>query len=276
MPHPNDMSKWDEIRCRRPNHTHHRRLVIVEPASPHKYRDLPQVPVGLSWGPFRMWIWDPDHHPVDGGPPCPAHDAVSETIVSHGIWEPQETILTLHSLREPSEGIVVDMGCQIGWFSLLAASCGRHVLAMDAEQENLDLLRLSARENMWGPLIQPRQVRIGPDTPSLGLGRQVRLAKLDLEGAEPDGLRILWPAIQAGLVDRLLIEVSPVFHDGYGDVVCDLIQAGYRAYMLPPKSRPPVPMGSPDTDLVPYELSGLGVRDFIDDLHQANIWFCRG
>ena len=44
---------------------------------------------------------------------------------------------------------------------------------------------------------------------------------------------MLWPTIEAGRVDALLVEISPVFHDGYPVLVERLVTQGYRAYIMP-------------------------------------------
>lgn len=270
--HKNDMSAWaHDISCQRGHDVHASRLVEIDLAAPHAYADLPQVPARFARQ-FAIHVWDTDIYPVDGGPHCPAHDAVSETLRSHRIWEPVETILTLDACNAAMNELVIDMGAQIGWFSLLAASRGRHAVAYDADPECLRLIRASAESNGWARRIDPIPLRIGPDTPPFDFTGHACLAKVDVEGAEDEAVRVLWPAIADGRVSHLLVEVSPVFSDGY-PVLCErIVAAGYRAYRLPPKQRPPADF-SGLADLAPFRLDDVAA--YVRTVDQANVWFSR-
>lgn len=285
MTHPNAMVAWGDIACQR-SHDHHAMRVEVDLSTPHLYGDYPQVPERLQRA-WSMMVWDTARHPVDGGPYCPAHDAVSETIVSHRIWEPRETILAAQVLSTAPEGSVMyDLGAQLGWYSLLAAlylgdsRCPEPVRAFDADQDNLTLLLQSATLNGWVQRIHPQLERIGPDSPLIGLGADetIRFAKLDLEGAEEHAIRMLWPSIEAGRLDHMLMEVSPCFAEGYPELVRKMIDAGYEAYMLPEKHRPPWALDDLPHDLADWRLdslSGGDIEAFVASWHQEDVWFAR-
>lgn len=281
MIHPNDMSHWDEIRCQRghPEDGHADRLVSVLVGS-HGYRDLPLVPRHLERS-FGIYLWNTTLHPVDGGPYCPAHDAVSETIMNLGIGEPAETILVsqVASTALP-ESKMLDVGAHIGWFSLLAASWGLTVGAIDADPENLRLLNRSAMYNGWSHRIFTSCERIDDDSAAVhGDGSdisRVRLVKIDIEGAENHEIRVLQQALDQALIDHLLIEVSPVFADYYPDLVLDLIGKGYEAFIVPPKRTPPWPLADIPRDMAPHRIDQwpeAQLRSFIADCHQINVWF---
>ncbi len=274
--HRNDMRWWPEITCQRGHTTHESTLVDVDLSVPHGYADLPPVPPSLARS-FGMFVWDPSVHPVDGGPYCPAADAVSETIVRQRIWEPAETILTLTACKAAVPDLVVDFGAQVGWFSLLACSCELDVLAIEADAENVGLLRASAQANGWAGVIDVVHDRITEATETLPAGA-IALAKIDVEGSEREAVRMLRPSIEAGAVDHLLIEVTPVFADYYGTMVADLVRDGYRAWRLPPKSIPPVRFATFPDDLEPWRISDLPRADLIalvDSWHQEMVWFSR-
>lgn len=278
MVHKNNMTAWDEITCQRGHapDEHQRRLVPVDLALGHGYHDLPRIPERLIPPPFRMLVWDPDAHPVDGGPYCPAHDAVSETIVSHKVWEPRESILWLDACRRaPADAFMIDMGAQIGWFTLLAAVEGRHVVAYEADASNAELLRASLHLNALRPRVIMSEQRIGPGSVPLDLPRLAPVAavKIDLEGAERDAIQMLWPLIEAGQVDRLLVEISPVFADYYPALVARIMDVGCRAHLLPPKSSPAADMVDLEASLI--ELDRDGVEQQVASWHQEDVWFIR-
>lgn len=282
--HPNMMAAWSEIACQRSDHrvrggVHESRFVDVDLDGEHGYHDYTAIPARFARR-FQIAIWPPELYPVDGGPYCPAHDAVSETIVSHRIWEPRETTLALTVCESAEPGqIMVDMGAQLGWFSLLACSADVGVIAYEADAENLRLLRSSIDANGWQSIFMAYHERVGPETAPLlrksdGQPARIRFAKLDLEGAEDDAIRVLWPSISAGLVDHMMIEVSPVFADYYPALVAKIMDAGYRAYGLPPKARPPIQLDDPAI-LAEYELPRATVEATVASWHQEDVWFVR-
>ena len=73
---------------------------------------------------------------------------VSATLRQQGIWEPYESSLVL-KLLQPGD-VFVDVGANIGYFSLLAASrvgARGKVFAFEPDPENFELLQASAAHN---------------------------------------------------------------------------------------------------------------------------------
>jgi hypothetical protein len=210
---------------------------------------------------------------------CPAHDAVSRTIDELGIWEPAESILTLSILQHSAaDSLFVDFGAQIGWFCALACQARRDVVAFEADPDCMALIKHNMQLNDWVDHVSYRQERVDdafhyPISPS----RRIALAKIDIEGAEQYAVDMLWPSIDEGLVDHLLIEISPVFNDSYPDLVVRLLEAGYDAYVMPDKRTPPVPFEQFPRDLESTKLvwSLDKVRDEVASWHQHNVLFSR-
>lgn len=266
MTHPNDMTHWPEIRCLRGHDHHATKTVQVNLSHQHKYRDWPQIPPHLTQM-FDMEIWDYQPYMTDG-PYCPARDVVSEVIETHGCWEPAETIVMLDCFRLAPGNFFIDMGAQIGWYSKLASNLGMDVIAYEADPEVAPLLRRNAPDALIGIL------RLGPDTGTFqayGSERQHSTVKMDLEGAEPDGVRILGPLLDAELIDYMLIEISPVFHDGYTEMWNTLCWEGMSPYRLPAKSHPPARLRGLQ-DLTP--IGGHGSHEILTG-HQENVLFVR-
>ncbi len=79
-----------------------------------------------------------------------ARDAVMRHIAKYGAHEPELTAwMDAYLAARPADGIVVDVGANIGWHALHAARQPRvtAVLACEADGLNLSLLQKSAREN---------------------------------------------------------------------------------------------------------------------------------
>lgn len=275
--HPNKMTVWPDIRCQR-GHTNHRTVGTTINLADHGYGDLAQVPERLR-KPFDMMLWNPRLYPVDGGPYCPAHDAVSATILSHRIWEPRETILAAQvcSTAQPGD-VMLDLGAQLGWYSLIAASWGLDVWAFEADLDNAQTLRSSAELNGWSEKIDVWVERIADGTKHVDAEHHYRFVKMDLEGAENVAWEMLQPAIENALVDHMMIEVSPVFDDYYPQLVADIVDSGFRAYLLPEKQRPPVDMEHPDLALLPLRIDAQPTEDLkaqVASWSQQDVWFQR-
>ena len=282
--HRNDMSAWPDIRCQRGHETHETVTVDISIGGPTAYHDYTPIPERLARR-FKMVIWDHKRYMTEG-PYCPARDAVSETIRALGVWEPRETALALQVLSTaPPGSVALDMGAQLGWFSLLAASCGVQSYAVEADGWNLGALGQSMIANGW----QDRWHRCGfrvTSESSAGLisgmvasgSQPIRFVKLDLEGAEDDAVRMLWPSIEAGNVDHMLMEVSPVFADYYPALLARIVKAGYRLYLLPPKRQPPHVLDSVPADLESFRLDSLPEAEMLETVaswHQEDVWLAR-
>lgn len=62
---------------------------------------------------------------------------ISNSLHTSRLWEPNMTKLLHKILNKNSIMTVIDVGANIGYFSLLAASLGHHVVAIEPVQQNL-------------------------------------------------------------------------------------------------------------------------------------------
>lgn len=268
MPNPNDMTHWPEIRCQRGHEFHATKTVGVNLSTPHRYLDHPQVPGHLAQV-FEIEIWDYEPYMTEG-PYCPARDVVSEVIESHGIWEPIETITMLDLFHRAPRNKFIDMGAQIGWYSVLARLAGLSVVAFEADFDVSEVLRRNLQVDEDAVVVNGR---IGQDILGYIPFRDERhlTVKMDLEGAEPDGVRMLEGYLAQDLVDFMLIEISPVFHDGYAWIFDQLAKDKMWAYRLPSKSHPP-PRYRSISDL--HEMVPTEIMECLGG-HQENVLFVR-
>lgn len=277
MVHPNDMTHWIEIGCKRGCDRHMRRMTHIDLSEPHGYGDLTAIPsrFGIE---FDIDIWDTSITPVDGGPYCPARDAVSETIWSHGIWEPAETTVMLLCFEASPGGLFIDFGSQLGWFSTLAILNGMNVLALDADPECVGLTYTNLVDHV--PLlgsIGAHLERLGPDVVPFSVDETMPVpivVKIDVEGAETHAVTKLSPLIEANMVDYMLIEMSPVFNDSYGLLAEDLVDRGFVGYEMPAKHMPPHQIQRLD-DLKRWQLTDADIAN-IPNWHQKDVLWVRG
>lgn len=190
----------------------------------HPIADWPTCPL--------QWV-----QPVYVGPSvagyCPADQDVSRTIASCGIWDGFGSVLAAQILY-CDRSTVIDFGANVGWFTNLAGAMGHDVLAVDADQENIDACLLGWEVNEWTGDLRATRGWIGPESDLLD-PHPVRLAKVDIEGAEPHAVAVLASMISKGSIDFLMMEASPIFGD---DVRwTEFITGGgrYRGYVIPTK-----------------------------------------
>ncbi len=186
--------------------------------------------------PLRMYLHGPeDRH-------------VSTTIREQGQWEPFESQLLLRSVQPG--GRVLDVGANLGYFSLLAAvrvGQAGHVYAFEPEPRNYRLLEKNIQLNGFEARITPCEAGLSDAAGSAPLylsndnlgdhqlrpdvdgraaisvrleegnawftGREERLdfVKVDVQGAEHAVINGLLPLLQAsGPTLRLLLELTPL------------------------------------------------------------------
>lgn len=197
---------------------------------------------------------------------CPAQDIISycvDTRGTDGAWERNETRVITNVLDQPGEGrIFLDFGSQVGYYSLIAAARGFSVAALDTSADNLQCLTHSAERNRLD--IAQYRCWIDEDAPALPAVDDVRLVKIDIEGAETYAIGMLTPLLAAQKIGYLVVEISPVFNDTYPDLVEDIAGHGYDVAVIdgdfPDALRP---------------LPAKGRRDYVAGLHQENFLFTR-
>jgi len=68
---------------------------------------------------------------------------VSDAIVKQGAWEEEIVHNAMKAVSLYKDAVFVDAGCNIGMYSIMVASMGRNVVAVDAMADNLAYIRAS-------------------------------------------------------------------------------------------------------------------------------------
>jgi hypothetical protein len=203
-------------------------LVEVALGSPiADYFDYPKLPQRLH----RRWTMevmndranDPDW-------------VVSESIRECGIWEPMQTMVLASAFAAAEKGtLFLDLGCHVGWFSMLAVSFGISVHAVEGNPASARI----ARRNLNNRGVVAEEM-IGPDWRGIQLPRSI--VKMDLEGAEEHAFRRLAPSFVRHHVTHCVMEVSPVFNNTYPFILNTIIGCGYHCHVITDKRQdfPPV------------------------------------
>ena len=139
----------------------------------------------------------------------------------------------------------MDVGCHLGYYSLLAARMGHEVVAIDANAECLSVLQqtLDQLHPELAKAIHVHHARVGPTPlPDLVPPGPIVMLKMDLEGGEPAvmrGAQSLLPFVQ-----NAVVEISPKFADrtplkDYISLVRTMIDAGFHVFdigLSPPRA----------------------------------------
>lgn len=267
-------TEWPRIECRDPSdHEHVTVDIEVDLSERHGYMDCPPIPEWLQVFPFRMEVWDWTKGPYDPfGPWCPARCVVSQTIADLGIWEPRETLALMHMFEltrlEGERWTFLDIGAQLGWFSILALKFGLDVVAVEADPEVAAVLSRNLDRNGTNWHVTEQRIVPGNVFP---IFEHPTIVKIDIEGAEPEAIQALGPNLANGMIRGLMIEISPSFGIDYRPMIETLIGYGYEPGFLPGKSDPPLPMNGLDRLLWHWTVDE--VMDIIDAHGQVNVFF---
>ncbi|XP_059146802.1 uncharacterized protein LOC131934714 [Physella acuta] len=144
-------------------------IVNVVPSFPNESLPRPQNCVHLAKAPPGVTI-------------C-THDAkedvwISGAIQGNNLWEDDLTMYMLSVLKEHPNMQLVDLGANVGEYTLMAASLGRHVVAVDILDSNIQLLQHSLKLSNLSHLVtvvknaiyRDRSLKLGFKTYSGNIG----------------------------------------------------------------------------------------------------------
>lgn len=178
---------------------------------------------------------------------CNNEDFISKSIIQNNCWEPNITSLFIDILSQGSDNIVFDVGCNIGYYSIISSKYCKKIFAFDANISNLNLLNFSKEindnkniqtlccavvedENIYYKTDILHEHNIGSlkiiqcsknesNIESLNLDNFIKnnninkidLMKIDIEGAELSCLKGLNRTLNSDIIKNLIIEITPLW-----------------------------------------------------------------
>lgn len=187
------------------------------------------IEVGTRFGTMSVFDWDKYK---DSYGYCEGKCDVSRTIRNIGEWEPLESKVIETILKEKSAGVFVDIGCNVGWYTLMAANFNYRVYAYEASPEVLAVCRFNCALNGFDTLVNFYNIWVDKDSKFSELKdiEEITLLKADIEGKEPELIIALESLLEARKINNLYLEISPVFNGAYPLMVHKLVKYGYEVF----------------------------------------------
>lgn len=73
---------------------------------------------------------------------------ISAALISCGVWEPYMTKVYQVALRKHPQAVVIDIGANIGYYTLMAVKMGHTVIAVEPSLQNVNRLKKGAQMNV--------------------------------------------------------------------------------------------------------------------------------
>jgi len=218
------------VPCTRGHGAHDSKVVAIDLHGQH-IRDSAPFPDNRR---ITFWFEVYDALNYEHGQWCHGNSAVSEGILKQGVWESYETRLMLEIFHEP-KGHVLDFGANMGWYTVIAALHGHDVIAFEMEPETAQVLDRNVHRNDCTDRVKIVETFIDDKTPRLAADTDVLLLKSDVEGSEFAVVDCCWDMFEHGRIKYALLEISPCFKPGYGELMQRIMDAGYTAHVVPNK-----------------------------------------
>lgn len=175
-----------------------------------------------------MLVYDWGKYKDQPGLYCTGQDDVSRTLINEGVWGKFETEL-ITSILKKGEGVMVDFGCHIGWYSTIALQLGYKVFGYDGDPENIVVAKKNAGKYKQNFITKNLWIDSNTKKEELGLpAGKIYFVKIDLEGNDRFAIDLLEDRLND--VQHLFVEISPVFNKSYPELVNKLAGAGFIVY----------------------------------------------
>lgn len=159
-------------------------------------------------------------------------DIVSKCLEVDKCWEPFQTELTKEIMELEPNGIFIDVGCHLGYYSVLVDLLGCKVKSIDANENFLGLLKKTIDENNLTN-IDIYQTCINESFTMNDINYQnekITLIKIDIEGFEHFFIDKIENLLKNSIVSNMIIEISPKINDTYSDLCRKISNYGYSIY----------------------------------------------
>lgn len=164
-------------------------------------------------------------------------DSVGLDIVSHCLendrtWEPFQTEITTEILKEDKDGLFIDVGCHLGYYSTLASLIGTQTVSIDSCVSFLTLFNKTIKNNNLTNIKIVKETvdeffNLVEHIPS---NVNINLIKIDIEGSEKFLINSIDSLLAENKIKNIIMEISPKLDKNY-DILCRKLHSyGYNVY----------------------------------------------
>ena len=155
-----------------------------------------------------------------------SRDIICRCLENDRVWEPFQTEITTEILKS-TNGIFVDVGCHIGYYSILASLLGKKSLSFDLDYDYLNLFESTKDlNNLNNITIFNQKVDKNFDSKNIINDQKICLLKIDARGSEAE---ILTKFLDFK-IPYIVAEISPKFNNTYPKICKKMIDLNYRIY----------------------------------------------
>lgn len=176
---------------------------------------------------------------------CNNIDFISKNIMLNKCWEPNISSLFMYLLKDKEENVMFDIGCNIGYYSLISSKYCKSIFAFDANMNNIDMLNKSIELNKFNNITtvccaltddESKKYKIGvvhehnigsvqvvevaaadSNIQSIKIDnfienkkiKNIDLMKIDIEGSELLCLKGMEQSLQNNIIKNVIIEITP-------------------------------------------------------------------
>jgi len=161
-------------------------------------------------------------------------DIISYCLERDKCWEPFQTEITKEILETNPDGIFIDIGCHLGYYSVLASVIGNKVKSVDACEDFLHMFKDTIKANNLTN-IEIFNTTVDENFKLSDIhydDEKIALIKVDIEGFEDELVNSIECLLDKKKILNLILEISPKLNDKYPSICRKIHNHGYKIFDL--------------------------------------------
>lgn len=157
-------------------------------------------------------------------------DLISKLLLRDRCWKPYQTEIMTEILK--NGGTFLDIGCHIGYFTVLASIMGCRTIAIDSNPNYLEHLSNTMVRNELEN-IEVKNITINDRTKRTDIIQTsipIKLLKLSIQGNECLFLACFMSELRTKKIEYIIMEITPKYSKNYANYISKLFSFGYAMY----------------------------------------------
>ncbi len=157
-------------------------------------------------------------------------DLISKFLYEDKCWKPYQTEITKEILSDG--GTFIDIGCHIGYYSILASILKCKVISVDLNMNYITMFMKTIRANDLEP-IEIKNIRIAKNTRKNNIiisNEKIKLIKISIQGNESYIIDCFNLDLKSHNIENIIMEITPKYSYHYIKTILKLYKYGYKIY----------------------------------------------